>query len=216
MESGDGPLSTLADQGWLNFLADRGWVVCDDLIEAGLCRRLYAHALTAWQQDTFHPAAVGRGTGQAVHADIRGDAILWIEPDDVSGPVADFLRWSEALRQQLNQALYAGLQSTEFHFARYPAGQGYKRHLDQHREQRQRKISLSLYLNEDWTDDAGGQLCLYAPDDPGTETARILPKLGRLVLFRSDLIPHEVLSSRRPRYSLTGWFRTAEDLPTAQ
>ncbi|HWL28632.1 MAG TPA: 2OG-Fe(II) oxygenase [Burkholderiaceae bacterium] len=200
-------------EGWLNVLAEQGWVVCDDLIDADLCRRLYAHGLDAWLQGFFHPAAVGRGANRAVHTDIRGDAIHWIESDDTSAPVSEFLRWSETLRHRLNEGLYAGLQTAEFHFARYPAGQGYKKHLDQHREQRQRKISLSLYLNEHWTEESAGQLCLYAADDPDTETTRILPRQGRLVLFRSDLIPHEVLPSRQPRYSLTGWFRTGHDVP---
>ncbi|NGM86393.1 2OG-Fe(II) oxygenase [Parapusillimonas sp. SGNA-6] len=202
-----------SDEGWLNVLAEQGWVVCDGLIETGLCRRLYAYGVDAWKRGAFHAAAVGRGAGRAVHPGIRGDAIDWIESGDAAGPVSEFLRWSEALRQRLNQTLYAGLQTSEFHFARYPSGTGYQKHLDQHREQRQRKISLSLYLNERWTEASAGQLCLYAADDPDAEIARILPTLGRLVLFRSDLIPHEVLPCRRPRYSLTGWFRTSPDVP---
>src|SRR3546814_5029992 len=31
---------------------------------------------------------------------------------------------------------------------------------------------------------------------------------GRLVVFRSDLIPHEVMPCSQPRWSLTGWFRS--------
>jgi SM-20-related protein len=200
-------------EAWPDLLAEHGWVVSDDLIEPDLCKRLYAHCLHAWQHGFFHPAAVGRGSNQAVHTAIRGDAISWIEPDDPSVAVAEFLLWAEALRQSLNQSLFAGVQTTEFHFARYPPGQGYKKHMDQHRDQRLRRISLALYLNEHWTEEDGGQLCLYAPDDPQHETARVLPKQGRVVLFRSDVILHEVLPCHRPRYSLTGWFRTASDLP---
>lgn len=204
-----------SDEPWIDLLAEQGWVVRDDLIDIDLCKRLYAHCLHAWEQHLFHPAAVGRGSNEAVHTDIRGDAISWIEDHDPSEAVSEFLRWSQALRQRLNQCLYAGLQTNEFHFARYPAGQGYKKHMDQHREQRLRRISLVLYLNEHWAAEDGGQLCLYAPDDHDRLTTRVLPRQGRLVLFRSDVILHEVLPCHRPRYSLTGWFRIASDLPVA-
>jgi len=33
---------------------------------------------------------------------------------------------------------------------------------------------------------------------------------ARLVIFRSDLIPHEVLPCRQARWSLTGWLRSDE------
>ncbi|WP_350494820.1 2OG-Fe(II) oxygenase [Neopusillimonas aromaticivorans] len=65
------------------------------------------------------------------------------------------------LRQTLNQQYYLGLRSEEFHLARYDSGYGYSRHLDQHRNSPHRKISAVLYLNDDWNDDDGGELCLY-------------------------------------------------------
>ncbi|HAJ18613.1 MAG TPA: hypothetical protein DCL95_00870 [Rhodospirillaceae bacterium] len=36
---------------------------------------------------------------------------------------------------------------------------------------------------------------------------RLIPAPGRLVVFRSDLVWHEVLPGRKPRWSLTGWLR---------
>jgi SM-20-related protein len=49
---------------------------------------------------------------------------------------------------------------------------------------------------------------MYLPGPDGQETSHdILPLGGRLVLFLSDLIEHEVLPARRERYSITGWFR---------
>jgi Rps23 Pro-64 3,4-dihydroxylase Tpa1-like proline 4-hydroxylase len=33
----------------------------------------------------------------------------------------------------------------------------------------------------------------------------ISPSAGRLVLFQSDLVAHEVLPAHRPRWALTAW-----------
>jgi len=35
----------------------------------------------------------------------------------------------------------------------------------------------------------------------------VLPQQGRLVVFLSDRFVHEVLPSKRDRFSVTGWFR---------
>lgn len=192
----------------LTSLAEQGWAVSDDLIEHQLHSRLFEQCRQAWEHQGFMQAGIGRGNDRRVHTEIRGDAIYWLEPERAQFAVLDFLMWTETLRQELNRELFAGLHSSEFHFARYPAGQGYKKHMDQHRGQYSRKISLVLYLNPAWTAADHGELCLYAPDDAKREIQRVLPQPGRLVLFRSDLVPHEVQPCAQTRWSLTGWFRT--------
>ncbi|NYT84727.1 2OG-Fe(II) oxygenase [Pollutimonas harenae] len=192
----------------IDVLADQGWVVCDTAINASLRHNLYTQAVTAWTTGTFQPAGIGRGNTHAVNTAVRGDAICWLEPSQAVQASSHFLSWTTTLQQELNRLLYTGLNSAEFHFARYPSGQGYTKHLDQHKDQRHRKISLVLYLNPGWTRADGGELCLYAAQDENQEIQRILPQPGRLVLFRSDLFPHEVLPCTQTRWSLTGWFRT--------
>ncbi|NYT45378.1 2OG-Fe(II) oxygenase [Alcaligenaceae bacterium] len=204
------------DDTLIDTLAQRGWVVSDELISPELHHGLLSSCRQHWDAGDFKPAAVGKGKALARHPRIRNDSIYWIEAEQAQGPVRQFLDWTETLRGQLNRELFAGLKSTEFHFARYPQGGAYKKHLDQHKGQAHRSISLVLYLNQTWTDDDGGQLCLYATDDNTRELARVLPQAGRLVLFRSDLVPHAVLPCSQTRWSLSGWFRTdATLLPVA-
>jgi len=38
----------------------------------------------------------------------------------------------------------------------------------------------------------------------------VLPVAGRLVCFRSDIIEHEVLPSKKERLSITGWMLDQE------
>jgi hypothetical protein len=62
-----------------------------------------------------------------------------------------------------------------------------------------RKLTAILYLNPDWKAGDGGELRLYLDDDrdggggDGERCVDLSPAGGRLVLFWSDEIPHEVL-----------------------
>jgi len=221
-------------------LEERGWAVSDRIVPPSLAQALRNHAHQLWQQGFFKPASIGRQAGLVRDPDIRGDAICWIDDNTPPPPCAEFLAWTDALRQELNRHFFLSLRGQEFHFARYEPGRGYARHMDQHGGTSARKVSLVLYLNEDWKVEDGGELCLYGPEtgdneprreappspdaqawpgdasshaaasDPAVQ-AKILPESGRLALFLSDRIPHEVLPARRVRWSLTGWFR--DDAP---
>lgn len=192
----------------MDTLADDGWVVIDGLLPSGLPATLLDSARQAWHDGHFREAAVGHGTGKVHNPAIRGDAILWIEPDTTCPARQWFLAWADTMQRRLNEQLFLGLNNAEFHFARYPAGGGYRRHLDQHRGQPNRRISLVLYLNPEWQPADGGELVVYCPANPEREIHRVVPQAGRLALFRSDIIWHAVQPALQPRWSLTGWFRT--------
>lgn len=200
-------------------LEDRGWAITDRFVLPSLTQALHAHAHQLWQQGFFKPASIGRRAGLVHDAEVRGDAISWLDEKTPSPATIEFLAWAHSLREELNRHFFLSLKSQEFHFARYEPGRGYARHVDQHRGTGARKVSLVLYLNEEWQADDGGELCLYAPSDaeadstnpiPAEPVAKILPQAGRLVLFLSDRIPHQVLPANRVRWSLTGWFRDDE------
>jgi len=196
----------------LHDLEKQGWALADHLLPAGLATQLGLASRLAWRKGLFKPAHIGT-PGQPLRAPgIRGDTIHWLEQDSIAPGWAAFQSWAADLQQQLNRYFFIGLRRAEFHFARYDRGHGYRKHMDQHRGQPHRRISLVLYLNRHWTDTDGGQLCLYAPSDPSQEIIRIQPRFGRIVIFRSDLIPHAVLPANRQRWSLTGWFRSDDAL----
>jgi SM-20-related protein len=95
------------------------------------------------------------------------------------------------------------LERTEAHFAVYPRGAFYSRHLDQFKEHSNRIFSVILYLNEQWQDGQGGELRVFT-DHGAVDYARLF---GRLIIFRSDAVEHEVLETFETRISLTGWMR---------
>ncbi|HEY1772265.1 MAG TPA: 2OG-Fe(II) oxygenase [Gammaproteobacteria bacterium] len=155
----------------------------------------------------FNAAGIGR---EAAHQPaVRGDEILWLEEQASWAPEGARLLQDEfsRLRDAINAETFLGLQDFEGHYAVYPAGTRYTRHVDRFKNDSRRVVSLVLYLNEHWNPGDGGELCLYHDLADSHPVARIAPDGGTLVCFLSDAIPHEVLEARRPRLSLTGWFR---------
>ncbi|MFM7726822.1 MAG: 2OG-Fe(II) oxygenase, partial [Flavobacteriales bacterium] len=96
---------------------------------------------------------------------------------------------------------YLGIQDFECHYAHYPPGSFYKKHVDRHKNGSPRRVSSVLYLNTDWLEQDGGELRIYS-DEEAFRT--ILPQLGTLALFLSEL-EHEVITTSRDRMSITGW-----------
>jgi len=110
------------------------------------------------------------------------------------------------LRAALNQKLLLGLESYEAHLAVYPPGAFYARHRDHFAGTTSRVLTTTLYLNEDWDAEDGGEIRLFLPD-----RELVLPPLGgRLLFFLAQEIEHEVLPARRERWSWTGWYRRRE------
>ena len=56
---------------------------------------------------------------------------------------------------ELNRALFLSLKDYETHFAIYPPGTFYEKHVDQFQSSGARKISFAFYLNENWTQSDG-------------------------------------------------------------
>ncbi len=186
-------------------LAERGWCVDTGFLPEATVAALRAECLHAHTDGAFHAAGVGRGRSQ-VRAEVRGDQVLWLEEDDAGPALRGVLQDLETLRQGVNQALFLGLFDLETHFAAYPPGAGYQRHLDRFRDDDRRSLTVILYLNEpDWHRDDGGLLRFWP--DPEATPLDILPAGGTLVTFLSERFWHEVLPSKRQRLSLTGWFR---------
>ena len=181
-------------------LARQGWSRQAHVLPQTLTGELAAECRSRAQRGALSPAGVGRGQGLAVREGIRGDSIQWLEPGQ-SEACDQYLQAMDELRQALNQAFFFGLVDYESHFALYPPGAFYQKHLDRFRDDDRRTVSAVYYLNDDWQAEQGGALRLYPQD--GAELD-LLPTAGTLVLFISAELPHEVLPATRERLSLTG------------
>lgn len=187
------------------------YVVVDDFVDEAFRKALLMEQTDLLNQGQFKKAAVGKGGQKQVRSEIRSDEVLWMDPTALSPLQAIFWQKVEELKQVLNRCCFLGLKSFEGHFARYPIGSFYKRHLDQFQAVPHRIVTLILYLNESWTEADGGQLRMYFPQEDGSERVEdVLPLGGRLVVFLSEEIPHEVLPTQKERISITGWLRNID------
>ncbi|MBI5040819.1 MAG: 2OG-Fe(II) oxygenase [Gammaproteobacteria bacterium] len=188
-------------------LATVGWSVCADFLPPEQIAALAGELRARWVQGEFHQAGVGSGANPHLRQDIRNDRVYWLDDAAQTAAQSPYFIALESLRLALNRQLFLGLFSFEGHMAAYPPGSFYARHLDQFQGVAHRKVSVVLYLNNDWQADDGGQLRLYLQENNAEKYIDVLPCGGTLACFLSDRFYHEVLSATRERLSVTGWFR---------
>lgn len=190
-------------------IATDGYSVLDDFLSPSEVAALAACLYNRRNAGLFRSAGIGNQQVTVAMA-VRGDEIMWLDAATATSAEQAFLQRIGAFVQYVNQTCYLGLRDYEFHYALYPTGTFYKRHLDRFRSDSRRKLSVICYLNADWQDADGGQLALYLPETGGSEKRLLVsPVGGRLVCFDSGQLEHEVLPATRERLSVTGWLKTA-------
>lgn len=196
----------------LDALVSSGLAVLPGYVDTLLVDALREELHAARAAAGLRRAGIGRGRDRRLAAAVRGDWIRWLDGSTEAQRL--FLLRLEEIRRQVNLALMLGLFEIEAHFALYPPGAGYQRHVDAFQHDNPRRLSAVLYLNRHWRRSQGGELAIYDADD--REVLRILPEAGTLVLFLSQRVPHAVLPTRRWRASIAAWFRVRQaDNPLA-
>ncbi len=165
--------------------------------------------LAKYEEDRFKKSAIGNQANEQVIGAIRGDFILWLDESSADPAEMKFFAKLTDFANYLNRTCYMGINEKEFHYAVYPEGTFYKRHLDTFQNDSRRKLSIVCYLNdEDWQPEYGGELTIYSDDNGGEKTFDIFPVQGRIVVFESQVLEHEVKPVKRQRMSITGWLKT--------
>ena len=185
-------------------LGSAGYSVSADLLPPELIASLLAEQLRREDDGELVVAGVGRGPSRNREATLRQVQSSWF--DGQSPAEQHFLVLAERMRLAINRQLMLGLFDFEAQFLHYPPGGFYKRHIDALHGERNRVVSLVAYLNEDWTNEDGGALAVWAEGGEGEPVAEVAPLAGTVVLMLSEQIPHEARVSRRDRRAIAGWF----------
>ena len=181
-------------------LYQQGFSLQQQAAPNALCTALLNRLQTRQAQQPFQAAKIGRQQTLQSNEQVRNDRILWL--DGAHAAEQQYCAWLTQLQQHLNRQFYLGLTHFESHYAVYQPGDFYKKHVDAFKGQSNRKVSLVLYLNENWRQSDGGELLLHTE-----QPLRFLPQFASFALFMSDEIAHEVLPSHKTRYSIASWFR---------
>ena len=185
-------------------ILEQGIAVCDDVLSTSVLAGLREDALRELKEGNYRPARVGKGIRRERIVEVRTDRIRWLERATATDAQLAYWAMVDELRRGLSSFFRVHMERTEAHFAVYPEGAFYARHFDQFRGVGNRILSVILYLNPEWVPGHGGELRVHPPEGVPVDYA---PLHGRLIVFRSDEVDHEVLVSHRQRVSLTGWMR---------
>lgn len=180
-------------------LSENDFVIIDDFLKPpdfNLLRSFFLNHL-----DAFSKAGIGALNQNVIREDIRNDDTFWIDRarDIELDELWDLIDETISI---FNRYCFLGISGYEFHLAHYPPGGHYTKHLDQFNNRNNRTISLIIYLNKGWEKGDGGELEIFPRKGP---SILIEPIQARCVMFKSAELPHQVLTARKSRYSLTGW-----------
>lgn len=89
----------------------------------------------------------------------------------------------------------------------YPgSGSRFQKHVDNTANDG-RRLTVLLYLNlEGWTKENGGFLRVWGKDSSTNGPRDVMPLGGRIAMFYSDKVPHEVTAALESRYAMTVWY----------
>ena len=189
----------------INSYIDQNVGISNNFLNTTLCGQLSHHLNELFDAGAFKDA--GTSNVQQIQHDkqVRSDSIYWLDRKHGHPFENAFLDIIDAFVQHLNASCYTSITSYEFHYARYDKGAFYSRHLDQFRNNDHRQYSMISYLNENWVQQDGGQLCIYQ----NNKEQLISPDNGKTIFFKSGELEHEVMPTTKPRLSITGWLKTS-------
>lgn len=190
-------------------LLEQQYSIVEDFYSTPEVEELRNSLLEKYEEDNFKKAAIGNRTNEIIAKSIRGDFILWLNEAEAAQAEKAFFRKINDFVDYLNKTCFMGILHKEFHYALYPEGTFYKRHLDTFQNDDRRKLSLVCYLNDqDWKPDYGGELVIYKEENGKEVPVTIYPFPGRVVIFESQVLEHEVKPVKTERLSITGWLKT--------
>lgn len=188
-------------------ILDQGYSICDTFLEEYLVELLREELKSLYETNYLKKAAIGNRVNESIEKNIRGDYIQWIDEVKANSVEKQFFNTLNAFKNYLNKTCFMGLLHQEFHYAVYPQGTFYKKHIDTFQNDDRRKLSMVCYLNDQtWEASNGGELVLYPEGSPDVV---IYPLPGRVVIFESQILEHEVKEViNDKRLSITGWLKT--------
>ncbi|NJN25958.1 MAG: 2OG-Fe(II) oxygenase [Cyclobacteriaceae bacterium] len=197
-------MNYISEQQWIDWVDNLSlddYLIIDEFISDTLYDKIKVFLLDKLQEDAFAKAGIGALAAHQVNSEIRTDFVYWLDKvrDTALEELFDLII---TFKSKLNELCFLSLGGYEFHLAHYPKGSFYKKHLDQFKGRNNRLITLIIYFNDQWEPGDGGELRIFRE---GKSELVVAPIARRAVIFKSNIIEHEVLMANKSRYSLTGW-----------
>lgn len=187
----------------INGFIDNNVGIAQNFLPTALALHLKENLTALYDNKEFQHAGTGNSVSSVQNKLVRSDMIYWLDKKHNNQYENDFFELIDLFVSHLNSTCYTGITGYEFHYALYETGSFYTKHLDQFRNNDSRKYSMIFYLNSDWKQTDGGELRIFH----NNSTQDIAPLNGTSVFFKSNELAHEVLLTKKPRMSITGWLK---------
>lgn len=178
--------------------------IAEDFLSEILASHLKENLTALFKEKQLRSAGTGNDILVVHNKLVRSDKIYWLDRSHNDPWENTFFDLMDNFVNYLNSTCYTGITGYEFHYTLYEKGSFYKKHLDQFGNNESRKYSMVMYLNKDWKQDDGGELCIHHTAE---NLQNISPVNGKSVFFKSSELEHEVLLTNQPRMSITGWLK---------
>jgi len=210
---------TLLSKNDLKKFHEDGIIVLEDVLSS--------EEMKAMRKEIEKYFESGHFEGYEDQAHVRNDKIVWVDcftenNDEMQKElpkVTAFTKIFHGVASELKKELVVKMRvPSRCMLACYPgSGARYLAHRDNEAirpsvYQNSREVTAILYINPDWKEGDGGELCAYLgaksndqDGDSATEKRIVEPKAGRLLLFDSKTLLHEVLPAKKSRFALTMW-----------
>jgi len=177
--------------------------IADNFLSESLALRLKENLNALYAGKLLKTAGTGNKEFAVQNTLVRSDKIYWLDRKHNNEYENAFFDLMDSFVIHLNSTCYTGITGYEFHYTLYEAGSFYKKHFDQFRSNDSRQYSMIMYLNANWQEADGGELCIHHLG----QTQKIAPTNGKIVFFKSNELEHEVLLTSKKRISITGWLK---------
>ena len=145
----------------INSFIDNKVGIAEDFLSKPLALHLKKKLLDLYANNQLRSAGTGNDTAVVHNKLMRSDIIYWLDRKHNDQYENDFFDLMDSFVSHLNSTCYTGITGYEFHYALYETGSFYKKHLDQFRNNGSRQYSMVMYLNTDWQQNDGGELCIH-------------------------------------------------------
>jgi len=178
--------------------------IAENFLSESLSLHLKENLIALYSKKLLQVAGTGNDAGFRQNNKFRTDIIYWLDRKHNNVYENSFFDLMDSFVSFLNKTCYTSIISYEFHYALYEKGSFYKKHVDQFKSNDSRQYSMIMYLNNEWKENDGGELCVHHKN----RFENISPIGGKTVFFKSSELEHEVLTSNKPRMSITGWLKS--------
>jgi SM-20-related protein len=153
-------LQTIFDTLITSFIDDKVGIA-DHFLSASLAAHLKENLTTLYSENRLLSAGTGNDLLVVHNKRVRSDRIYWLDRKHNDIHENAFFDLMDQFVSYLNQTCYTGITGYEFHYTLYEKGSFYTKHLDQFRNNDSRQYSMVMYLNTDWQQQDGGELCIH-------------------------------------------------------